>query len=57
MRPQRPDKDEGDLIFQKISKDSLSFNGQTFTFDSVIDTEATQACFLFEVILDHSIVT
>ena len=37
-----PDKDEGDAIIQKISSDSLSINGQTFTFDSVADTETTQ---------------
>lgn len=46
MRPPRQEKDEGEPIVQKISSDSLSINGQTFTFDSVADTEATQACFL-----------
>ena len=43
MRPPRQDKDEGDSIVQKISSDSLSINGQNFTFDSVADTDATQA--------------
>ncbi|KAI4344893.1 hypothetical protein L6164_012075 [Bauhinia variegata] len=42
MRPLCPEKDEGDPIVQKISSDSLSINGQTFTFDSVADTDATQ---------------
>ncbi|CAL5189349.1 unnamed protein product [Lathyrus oleraceus] len=42
MRPLRKDKDEGDPIVQKISGDSLSINGRTFTFDSVADVEATQ---------------
>lgn len=43
MRPPHKDRDEGDLIVQKISGDSLLINGQTFTFDSVADVEATQA--------------
>ncbi|KAJ1426703.1 P-loop containing nucleoside triphosphate hydrolase, partial [Sesbania bispinosa] len=42
MRPLCQDKDEGDPIVQKLSNDSLSINGQTFTFDSVADMEATQ---------------
>ncbi|KAI4317414.1 hypothetical protein L6164_025283 [Bauhinia variegata] len=49
MRPLCPDKDEGDPIVQKISSDSLSINGQTFTFDSVADTEATQGD-IFELV-------
>ena len=52
MRPLCKDKDEGDPIAQKISDDSISINGQTFTFDSVADMEATQACFYFSVCLD-----
>lgn len=43
MRPPCNDKDEGDMIVEKLSNDSLTINGQTFTFDSVADTEATQA--------------
>lgn len=44
MRP--PNKDEeGETIVQKVSGDSLSILGQPFTFDSVADTEATQASF------------
>lgn len=43
MRPPHKDKDEGDTIVEKLSSDSLAINGQTFTFDSVADTEATQA--------------
>lgn len=42
MRPLCQEKDDGDPIVQKISGDSLSINGQTFTFDSVADMEATQ---------------
>ena len=43
MRPARTDKEEEDTIVQKLSTDSLAINGQTFTFDSVADTEASQA--------------
>ena len=43
MRPPRKDRDEGDMIVEKLSSDSLTINGQTFTFDSVADPEATQA--------------
>ncbi|KAK7311432.1 hypothetical protein RJT34_09570 [Clitoria ternatea] len=42
MRPLCQDKDEGDPIVQKVSDDSLSINGQSFTFDSVADMAATQ---------------
>ncbi|XP_022979663.1 kinesin-like protein KIN-12B isoform X1 [Cucurbita maxima] len=42
MRPPCKDRDEGDNVVQKASEDSLSINGQTFTFDAVADTEATQ---------------
>ncbi|XP_024019749.1 kinesin-like protein KIN-12B [Morus notabilis] len=42
MRPAHKEKDEEEMIVQKISNDSLTINGQTFTFDSVADTEATQ---------------
>lgn len=42
MRPPRKDKDEEEMIVQKISNDSLTINGQTFTFDSVADTAASQ---------------
>lgn len=45
------DKDEGDLIVQKISKNSLSINDHTFTFDSVADVDATQVRFLFLFLL------
>lgn len=43
MRPPRKDKDEGEMMVQKLSSDSLSINGQTFTFDSVCDTDSSQA--------------
>ncbi|KAG5040900.1 hypothetical protein JHK85_013376 [Glycine max] len=35
MRPACDDGDEGDSIVQRISSDSLSINGQSFTFDSL----------------------
>ena len=44
MRPlKRDDEEEGETIVQKMSNSSLAINGQTFTFDSVADTGATQA--------------
>ncbi|KAM5569738.1 kinesin-like protein KIN-12B [Rosa sericea] len=42
MRPPRKDRDEGEMMVQKTAGDSLSINGQTFTFDSVADTDASQ---------------
>ncbi|GMH08058.1 hypothetical protein Nepgr_009898 [Nepenthes gracilis] len=42
MRPLNKDEEGEDMIVQKLSADSLSINGQTFTFDSVADTEASQ---------------
>ena len=45
MRPACDDGDEGDSIAQRISSDSLSINGQNFTFDSVAHSNATQARF------------
>lgn len=47
MRP--PSKDDGDveLIVQKLSGDSLSVAGQTFTFDSVADISSTQAKLIY----------
>ncbi|KAL8120951.1 kinesin-like protein KIN-12B [Apium graveolens] len=42
MRPPNMDEEEGELIVQKNSADSLSIVGQTFTFDSVADFNSTQ---------------
>lgn len=42
MRPLNKEEYEGEMIVQKVANDSLSINGQTFTFDSVADMEATQ---------------
>ncbi|KAI8004435.1 Kinesin-like protein KIN-12B [Camellia lanceoleosa] len=42
MRPPNKDEEEEELIVQKIASDSLSILGQTFTFDSIADTESTQ---------------
>lgn len=42
MRPQNQDEGDGEMTVQKTSSDSLQINGQTFTFDAVADTGATQ---------------
>ncbi|XP_050237294.1 kinesin-like protein KIN-12B [Mercurialis annua] len=42
MRPLNKDEEEAEMMLQKLSDDSLSVNGQTFTFDSVTDTQSTQ---------------
>ncbi|KDP32570.1 hypothetical protein JCGZ_13120 [Jatropha curcas] len=42
MRPLNKDEEEGEMIVQKVSDDSLSINGQTLTFDSVADIKSTQ---------------
>ena len=43
MRPLNRDEEEGEMIVQKISNDSLSIAGQTFTFDSIADFNSRQA--------------
>lgn len=43
MRPPNKAEEEGEAIAEKISADSLSILGKTFTFDSVADAESTQA--------------
>ncbi|XP_042515728.1 kinesin-like protein KIN-12B isoform X2 [Macadamia integrifolia] len=42
MRPPNKEEEEGELIVRKVSSDSLSILGHTFTFDSVADIGATQ---------------
>ncbi|XP_039041107.1 kinesin-like protein KIN-12B [Hibiscus syriacus] len=42
MRPPVKEEEEGKTIVQKLSSDSLRINGQTFTFDSVASSDATQ---------------
>ncbi|GMI70476.1 hypothetical protein like AT3G23670 [Hibiscus trionum] len=42
MRPPVKEVEEGETIVQKLTSDSLSINGQTFTFDSVASSDATQ---------------
>ncbi|XVE81207.1 hypothetical protein DITRI_Ditri15bG0044300 [Diplodiscus trichospermus] len=42
MRPPIKEEEQGETIVKKITNDSLSINGQTFTFDSVANTDATQ---------------
>lgn len=45
MRPLNKDEQDGELIVNKVSNDSLTINEHKFTFDSVADMEATQASF------------
>ncbi|KAK8578487.1 hypothetical protein V6N13_100324 [Hibiscus sabdariffa] len=47
MRPLVKEEEEGGMIVQKLTSDSLSINGQRFTFDSVASSDATQALFSF----------
>ncbi|WOL11373.1 kinesin-like protein KIN-12A [Canna indica] len=42
MRPLRKEEEDGDLIVEKISSNSVSILDHTFTFDSVADTSSTQ---------------
>ncbi|XP_043722415.1 kinesin-like protein KIN-12B isoform X2 [Telopea speciosissima] len=42
VRPPNKEEEEGELVVQKVSSDSLSILGHNFTFDSVADTGATQ---------------
>ncbi|KAI3688395.1 hypothetical protein L1987_82107 [Smallanthus sonchifolius] len=42
MRPPNKNEEEGEVIVQKTSSDSLTILGQPFTFDSVADTTSTQ---------------
>ncbi|KAF5194421.1 Kinesin, partial [Thalictrum thalictroides] len=42
MRPPNKNEEEGEMIVQKVSNDSLSILGQTFTFDSVADINSSQ---------------
>ncbi|XP_057547481.1 kinesin-like protein KIN-12B [Amaranthus tricolor] len=42
MRPLNKDEQDGELIVKKVSNDSLTINGHTFTFDSVADMESNQ---------------
>ncbi|KAK9683136.1 hypothetical protein RND81_10G119000 [Saponaria officinalis] len=42
MRPLNKDEEDGEMIVQKLSNESLSINGHTFTYDSVADTESTR---------------
>ncbi|KAK9072490.1 hypothetical protein SSX86_008924 [Deinandra increscens subsp. villosa] len=43
MRPPNKNEEEGEVIVQKTSGDSLTILGQSFTFDSVADATSTQA--------------
>ncbi|GMJ04773.1 hypothetical protein like AT3G23670 [Hibiscus trionum] len=42
MRPPVKEEEEVETTIEKITGDSLSINGQTFTFDSVAGTDSTQ---------------
>ncbi|RHN42518.1 putative plus-end-directed kinesin ATPase [Medicago truncatula] len=49
MKPVRSENDEADSIVKKVSSNSLSINGQDFTFDSIAHIDATQLD-IFELI-------
>ncbi|MCD7464902.1 Kinesin motor domain containing protein, expressed [Datura stramonium] len=42
MRPPTKDEEEGEIVAQKVSNDSLSISGHSFTFDSIADVQSTQ---------------
>ncbi|XP_060180872.1 kinesin-like protein KIN-12B isoform X1 [Lycium barbarum] len=42
MRPPTKDEEEGEIVAQKVSNDSLSIAGHSFTFDSIADVQSTQ---------------
>ncbi len=42
MRPLLKEEEEGELIVQKVSSNSMNIDGQVFTFDSVADVDAKQ---------------
>ncbi|KAJ8530787.1 hypothetical protein K7X08_023668 [Anisodus acutangulus] len=42
MRPPTKDEEEGEVVAQKVSNDSLSISGHSFTFDSIADVQSTQ---------------
>ncbi|KVH90919.1 hypothetical protein Ccrd_007036 [Cynara cardunculus var. scolymus] len=51
MRPANKNEEEGEMIVQKTSGESLSIVGQPFTFDSVADGASTQASFyIFQLV-------
>ncbi|GAA0175608.1 microtubule binding motor protein [Lithospermum erythrorhizon] len=49
MRPPNKTVEEGEMIVQKLSEDTLTIGAHTFTFDSIADTEASQAD-IFQVV-------
>lgn len=51
IRPPNKVEEDGGSVIQKLSNDSLSIAGQTFTFDSVADIESTQARFYCLIII------
>ncbi|KAK4732931.1 hypothetical protein R3W88_025919 [Solanum pinnatisectum] len=42
MRPPTKDEEEGEIVAQKVSNDSLSISGHSFTYDSIADVQSTQ---------------
>ncbi|PHT39433.1 Kinesin-like protein KIN12B [Capsicum baccatum] len=42
MRPPTKDEEEGEIVAQKVSNDSLSISRHSFTFDSIADVQSTQ---------------
>lgn len=45
VRPPHKEEEDGGGVVQKISEDSLTIAGQTFTFDSIADIHSKQARF------------
>lgn len=43
VRPPHKEEEDGGGVVQKISEDSLTISGQTFTFDSIADIHSKQA--------------
>lgn len=47
LKPLCNGKDEGDSVIKKISTNSLSINSHSFSFDSILHADATQARFIY----------
>lgn len=45
VRPPNKEEEDGGSVVQKITEDSLTISGQTFTFDSIADIHSKQARF------------
>lgn len=43
LRPPNKEEEDGGTGIQKVTEDSLTISGQTFTFDSIADVHSKQA--------------